>query len=115
MTTSLEQRTEHFNVLLVESIDEAITALLSHQVVEALVVCLAAQSVTKDQIPYQLDTLLSTLEKTFGSSVKTVGKAIAKRFYSKLGLKFVDNSGMTLLDHVEHARNRLVKSAGEQQ
>jgi hypothetical protein len=102
--TSPEQM-RHFNVLLVECIHVTIVSLLSEQVAKALYERLEKDySISRDEIPNRLETLLSTLENTFGPSAKIVGKAIAKRFYSKLGLDFPKNSHRTLLDYVEHAK-----------
>ncbi|HKZ41320.1 MAG TPA: hypothetical protein VJ044_10190 [Candidatus Hodarchaeales archaeon] len=98
-----------FNKTLVESIDETITTLLSREVVDALYVHLQnAYSISSDEVPHRLETLLSTLEKTFGRpSSETICKAIAKKFYAKLDLTFYGNPGGTLLDYVEEAKIKL--------
>jgi len=102
--SSPKQR-EEFNVLLVECIHETLVTLLSLQVAEALYTRLeTSYSVSKDEIPYRLDTLLSTLENTFGASAKIVEKAIAKKFYLRLGLDFTNNPQSTLVDYVEQAK-----------
>jgi hypothetical protein len=100
-----------FNGLLLESIDETITALLSREVVDALYVHLqTANSISRDEVPYKLQTLCSTLEKTFGlPGSKTISKAIAKKFYAKLGLTFFDFLGRTLIEYVEGAKIKLRK------
>jgi hypothetical protein len=62
-------------------------------------------SVKKDEVPFRLDMLLSALEKNFGSrSSQVVGKAIAMRFYSQLGLEFSDDPQRTLIQYVENAK-----------
>ena len=94
------ERAARLNALLVESIDESITSLLSHQVAEALFAHLEARSVLKDQISYQLDVFHSTLEKVFGPSARTVERNITRRLYGRLGLKFIDDPRMTLASHV---------------
>ena len=94
---------------MVESIDETITALLSRVVLEALYTHLQTNhSISKDEIPYRLDTLFITLEKVFGvPSSTTITKAIARKFYLKLGLEFTGNPSRTLLEYVDEAKMKL--------
>jgi hypothetical protein len=98
-----------FNDVLVESIDETITALLSRKLTDALYTHLrATQSIEKDEIPYRLETLFYTLERTFGlSGSRTIGRAIAKRFYAKLDLTLSEHPERTLLEYVEDTRVRV--------
>jgi len=99
---------KEFNDLLLESIDESITVLLSRQVADALYLHLqTTHSVSRSDVPYKLDILLTTLEETLGKSARTVGKAIAKRFYLKLQLEFTNNPNHTLLEYVDKAKIRL--------
>lgn len=103
------QLSREFNEVLVESIDETITALLSRAVVEALYVHLQTfYSVSRDEVPYRLETLFASLEKVFGvRSSQTITKAIAKQFYIKLGLEFTSNPNRTLLEYVDEAKRKL--------
>jgi AbrB family looped-hinge helix DNA binding protein len=100
------------NDALVESIDEAITNLLSRAVVEALYVHLqTTYFVSRDEVPHRLDALLTALEKIFGvRSSQTISKAIAKKFYLKLGLEFTGNPSHTLLEYVDEAKMKLQES-----
>jgi uncharacterized membrane protein len=104
-----------FNDALIESIDETITALLSRAVVDALYTHLETNhSIARDEVPYRLDTLLTILEKIFGvSSSQTITKAIASRFYLKLGLEFTAKPSHTLLEYVEEARMKLQNSSSK--
>jgi len=113
--TSLEECFAHLNLLLSESIDETITNLLSREVVEALYVYLQkVHAVSREDVPYKLDTLCSTLEKTFGfTGSRTISKAIARRVYAKLALPFHDNPGRTLIEYVEEAKAKLSYVEGE--
>lgn len=108
-------RGKEVNDILVESIDDMITALLSRQVVEALYVHLqGTYSISKDEVPYKLETLCATLERTFGLSGSiTIGKAIARKFYGKLGLTFSNHPGRTLLEYVEEAKIKLREDEGQ--
>jgi len=94
---------------LLESIDETITGLLSRKVVDALYLNLqTVHSISRDEVPYKLDTFCSTMEKLFGlRGANTICKAIARKLYAKLGLTFYDNPDRTLLEYVEDARIRL--------
>ena len=114
MTTAVEENLEHFHVLLLESIDETITAMLSRTVVDALYAHLQKiYSISRDEVPYRLDTLLTTLEKIFGGSSQTITKAIAREFYLKLGLEFTGNPSRTLLEYVDEAKVKLQNSSSK--
>ena len=102
------QLSKEFNGALVESIDDTITELLSRTVVDALYAHLqTTYSISRDEVPYRLDTLFTTLEKIFGASSKTITKAIARKFFLKLTLEFTDNPTHTLLEYVDEAKMKL--------
>jgi hypothetical protein len=103
--------------ILLESIDETITGLLSREVVESIYLNLkTVHSIPRDEVPYRLDILISTLERIFGlQGSKTICKAIARKSYAKLDLRFLDVPDRTLLDHVEEAKVKLRKNQGEGQ
>jgi hypothetical protein len=100
---------------LVESIDEAITDLLSRPVVDALYVHLQTNhSISRDEVPYRLDTLFAILEKIFGvRSSQTITKAIARKFCLKLELEFTGNPSRTLLEYVDEAKMKLQNSSSK--
>jgi hypothetical protein len=103
-----------FNDVLVESIDEAITDLLSRPVVDALYAHLQTNySISRDEVPCRLDTLITTLEKTFGSSARIITKAIARKFYLKLGLEFTGDPSRTLLEYIDEAKMKLQNSSSK--
>jgi len=93
-------------VILIESIHETIAQLLSPKVAEMIFEHLEKfHSVKKDEVPSRLDMLLLALKTNFGSSSsQVIGKAIARRFYSQLGLEFSDNPKRTLIGYVENAK-----------
>jgi hypothetical protein len=101
-----DRQDQDFNVILTESIRETIAQLLSPKVAENLFEHLEkVYSVKKDEIPSHLDTLLLTLTTYFGSSSsQVIGKAIARRFYSQLGLEFSDEPQRTLIGDDEKAK-----------
>jgi len=102
-----------FNDALVESIDETITELLSPTVLDALYAHLRTNhSVSRDELPYRLDTLV-ILEKIFGASSHTTTKAMARKFYLKLGLEFTVNPSRSLLEYVAEAKMKLQNSSSK--
>jgi len=114
MVSSVETLDPDFDRLLVNAIDETMTDLFGLVVVQSLHEhLLKFYEVQMEQIPSRLDTLTSTLEKTFGASSKTICKAISRKFYAKLGLAFYDNPGRTLFESVEQARIRWRPGGGQ--
>jgi hypothetical protein len=106
---------QKLNEVLLESIEETITALLSRQVVESIFLNLkTVHSIPRCEIPHRLDILIFILEKIFGlQGSKTISKAISRKAYAKLDLPFLDIPNRTLLEHVEQAKIRLSKNNGE--
>jgi len=95
----------NFDRLLVKAIDETMADLFGPVVVQSLHDhLLKFYEVRMEEVPHKLDTLTSTLDRTFGASSKTICKAITRKFYAKLGLAFYDNPGGTLPENVERAR-----------
>jgi len=92
-------KASRLNALLVETIDESLTSLLSRKVADALFARLETQSVTKDQVSYQLDMVHAILERIFGPSATTIEKDIMKRLHAKLGISFIDDSRMVFGSH----------------
>jgi len=106
----------NFNEVLIASIDEAVTTLLSRQVADALYSHLErVHSVSKLEIPNRLDVLSTTLEQTFGhQGSKTISKAIAKRFYTTLELDLSLSSSGTLIDYIDLAKKMKLQDKGTQ-
>jgi hypothetical protein len=103
------EENHEFNRILLESISETISGLLSERVTNALYSHIErVHSVTKVDVPNRLDVLSTTLEDNFGAKGSlTISKAIAKRLYNKLELSAIDISTdqiRTLQDYVETAR-----------
>jgi len=100
--------TMNFSDLLLMAIEETVVDLLSRRVLEALYLHLKKNfDIPRDEIPYRLETFFTLLEKNFGASTKTIGKAIARNLYMKLGLDFFDDPNKNLLDYVEEAKKRI--------
>jgi len=98
-----------FNGTLNKAISETIGNVLGSNVLDTLYHVLEAKySVTSEELPYRLDTMWEVLEHALGYvSSRTVGRSIAKLFYSKLGLDFVAYPQWRLQDYVEGAKKKL--------
>ncbi len=97
-----------FNSQLIDSVDETITSVLGGAILLATYRFLANEyGITREHIPGRLDEFDSSLEKMFGVGGTTLSRAIAKRFWAKLGLEFVPTRNKRLVDYVNEARERL--------
>jgi acetylornithine deacetylase/succinyl-diaminopimelate desuccinylase-like protein len=107
-----QHNTKEFNDEVKLAIDDAISTILGPQVVKALYFHLKEHyDITSDEIPYRLDTLFDALEKTFGvKGALTLGRVIARRFYARMGLKFVELGNYKLQDYLEDAKIDLALS-----
>ena len=99
-----------FDRKLRAAIDETIVDVLGGRVLGALHEHLTKNyDVTLDQIPYRLNTLFETLEVVLGvRGASAMGWMIAKRFYSKIGLRFVRNENYRLDDYFQQAKRTLL-------
>jgi hypothetical protein len=97
---------DEFDRFLLDSIDDALTGVLGRQFKQAVYEYIAHQfHVTRSMLPGRLDVLESALSMALGGTASiVVGRAIAKRFYAKLGLQFVQKPSHSLLDYVTEAR-----------
>jgi hypothetical protein len=85
------------------------TELLGRDVVESLYTCLEKHhDITKDELPYRLETAYSVLENVFGvKGARTIGTRIARRLYQKLNLPFASELGYTPVEYVNIAKKKL--------
>jgi hypothetical protein len=96
--------------LILESIDETLSDLLGVRAREAVYGYLERNCfMAKSEIPKSLNEFLSVLDATFGKGSKTIGIVIAKRLYTKLGLKFTQLPNAECKDYIELARAKLEK------
>jgi hypothetical protein len=100
-----------FNEILLRSINSTISGLLGSGVLAALHTHLIKNySVVPEQVPYRLDTLFDILENVLGiQSARTIGWAIARDFYSRIGLPFTATADFTLKDYIDRAKKELAK------
>jgi len=65
-------------------------------------------AVTRDELPYRLETMYSVLENVFGfSGSRIIENHIVRKFYHNLGLSFGIVDGYILKDYVEAARKKI--------
>lgn len=96
-----------FSTVLLESIDEVLVNVLSERVKQTIYGCLVKQGVRKQQIPENLPAFDAFLENNFGKGGGVLGRKIAKRLYTQLGLQFVEVPQCTLTDYADMAFRRL--------
>lgn len=94
---------------MLKSIDETITALLSHKVADSLYLYVEkVHFVSRNEVPRRLDLLVPILDGIFGAGgSRTICKAIARNLYTKLDLEFFDLPSRTFLEFVEGAKIKL--------
>jgi hypothetical protein len=106
-----ESRRKHreFNDAMADSIDESIRELFSPQVLEQFHnVLLGRYDVSRDELPYRLETAYRILTNVFGmKGAETIGRMIVRRLYQKFGLEFDGSLGLNLMDYVELAKKKL--------
>jgi len=104
-------RYQDFNVLLVEAIDESIRDLFSPQVLETMyTVLLERYDVTRDELPYRLETAYDILKNVFGiRGGRAISRIIASRLHQKLGLRFEEVPNLDLMDYIEIAKKKLAQ------
>ena len=105
---------DDFNAALLQSIDEGISALLGQEVLDSIYLNLRnKRSINRDEIPDHTPILVVVLEKYFGPSAQTIGRGIARRLYSKLGVNFVVMEGFQLADYINVVRERYADASSK--
>jgi hypothetical protein len=84
----MPQKIVGFNEILVKSIDLAITEILGERVLTTLYQHFAEHyDITREEIPYRLDSLYTALDQTFGfKAARTLEHRIAKHLFSEFGV-----------------------------
>jgi len=112
IVTNNREEYREFNAALIEAIEETIREVFSPIVLEALYKALLERyDVTRDELPYRLETANKILTDVFGlKGAETLGRAIAGRLFAKLGLRFEESKGLNILDYVEIAKRKLTQA-----
>ena len=106
---SLRGRTD-FNDLLIDSVGEAITDVLGARVTPAFWQHVQAYlGITKEEMPYHLDTLFSALKDAFGVGGDTLGRIIIKKLYAKAGVPLEYTPNHPLVEYVEKLKELLAE------
>ena len=94
-----------FDQMLLECVDESLADLLSPKVRDAAYsVMERTYSIPRNDIPRKPNQFGTCLEQVFGVAGKTIGRTIARRLYSKLGLEFFDKPGYVFHDYIRAAK-----------
>lgn len=98
-----------FNDVLSAAIDEAISGLLGLGVLDALYKALRkSYDITRDELPYRLDTVFTVLESVFGAQgTSRIERSIARQLYQKLNLHYEAVPYHTLTDYIERAKRQV--------
>ena len=106
---AVEMQESEFNSALLDSIDQTLTDVFSPEVKEMLYRYLETKvGIVRRALPSRLDGLGSVLSTLFGPKGNSVlERTIAKRLYSKIGLRFIEKPSYTLPNYVEDAKTQL--------
>jgi len=109
LSASRRHRTD-FNDLLVDAIDETVSEVLGDRVNKAFWYHFQSfLGVTRDEMPYRLDTLFTALNTAFGIGGETLGRMIVRKLYAKVNvpLNYVPNRPLT--EYVEELKQKLAQ------
>ena len=99
-----------FNDLLVDSVDEAISEVLGNRVTAAFWYHYQAfLGITRDEMPYRLDTLFASLKGAFGVGGETLGRVIVKKLYAKANIPLDLKADRSFTEHVEELKRILAE------
>ena len=91
--------------IMLDSIDVSFTNLFGPYVTQAFYVYFKEKfGLTRESMVSQLDRFLSAIHETFGVEQE---RAIARVFYTNLGLQFNDQWNHTLLEYLNEAKRTL--------
>jgi len=98
--------------VFLEALDEVINEMLGFEVLRSLYTALEKQyDVTKDELPYRLETACEILNEVFGvKGATTIRKSIVRRLYQKFDLEFDEVAGFRLMEYVEIAKRKLAQN-----
>ena len=100
-----------FNDLLVDSVTEAISEVLGGRVTPSFWYHYQAYlGITREEIPYRLDTLFAGLKDAFGMGGQTLGRIIIRKLYAKTGvpLKWVPDRPFP--EYIEELKRTLAEA-----
>ena len=97
-----------FGRLLLDSVDEALADVFSAEFREMFYRYLEVRfCIMKATLPSRVDDLASVLSTTFGPTGSLVlERAIAKRLYSRVGIRFIEKPGWTLVEYFDYVKKK---------
>ncbi len=99
-----------FNDLLVDSVDEAISEVLGNRVTAAFWYHYQAfLGISRDEMPYRLDTLFTSLKGAFGVGGETLGRVIVKKLYAKANVPLDLKVDRSFTERVEELKRILAE------
>jgi hypothetical protein len=96
--------------LVLESVDEVLADLLGRKCKEAIYDHLERNySIDRENIPKNLQKFFELLEETFGRGSKTIGKAVIRKLFEKLGWEFGEVGPFEFFDYLNAIRARIAR------
>jgi len=105
---------KNFDGLVFRCIDETLAGVMGLVARDTIYLDLLTNfSITRDDLPRHLDSLMAVFESRFGQSpTKALSRAIARRLYSELQMEFASSRELDLSEYVSEVRAILLdKSA----
>ncbi len=100
--------------LVLESLDEVLADLLGRKCREAIYDHLERNySIAREKIPKNLQKFFQLLEETFGRGSKTIGKAVIRKLFEKLGWEFGEVGPFEFFDYLDAIRARIARELVE--
>lgn len=102
--TNKEKKTENFEKLLLESIDDGFS-LLGESAKNFVYLYLEKTfKIDKQEIPYKIEKFIDALEKIFGNGAKIIEIQIMKSLYKKVGCTiqhYPEQNNLEFLEYIE--------------
>jgi hypothetical protein len=104
-------RSESFDQLLLESIDEGLSVLGNEPQQAVYHFLLTICSLPRDEIPTHVSDFASGLKKALGGASKVIERVILKKLFEKTGSSFRDVPDTDFKDYVADAKRRFDASS----
>jgi len=97
-------RREALEKILLEAMDETLSLLLSERAKEAIYAHMERYyALRREEIPRSPDRFMACLERIFGRARPVIEKMVLKKFYSKLGMGFIERKDWKFRDYIVSA------------
>ncbi len=93
--------------ILLDSMDQTLTGMFGVQITRAIYSYFEEKfGIRREEMVPHFDRLLLAFSEAFGER-GVLERAVAKRFYANLGLRFIEQPTYALLDYFKEAKNLL--------